>query len=438
MRNAVLIIAAFAALGTAGGAISAHPSDNHDILHTAAADPSLTKFVAVAKAAGLEEALGKPGPFTVFVPVDSAFGRLPSGTVAKLLSPEGKADLRGILLDHVVAGRLKSTDLLFKDSVRSAAGRDLEITRENGRVVIGGAVIRKVDIEAENGVIHLIESVIVPPAKPDPVVGVISRAIDTGAPLFNRGNHAACAAAYMIAAEALLMTEPEELTERRSRILSNALAKARRMDDAGDRAWELRRAFDRILMPEKTTMKTAKTETPKPRRPNFKPIVESSMPEGFPQPGPVGRVIVKEYPRYRMARSDGSSSFWTLFNHIKRNKISMTAPVEMTMEATETGMRQIDMAFLYGKRTLGKTGQDGRVKVKDVKPATVLSYGMTGPVTKEKVAAARKAIETRLGTKWVADGDWRMMGYNSPMIPAKMRFYEIQLPVVPAPSPSAD
>jgi SOUL heme-binding protein len=160
---------------------------------------------------------------------------------------------------------------------------------------------------------------------------------------------------------------------------------------------------------------------------------EAPMPEGFPAPGPVGEVVVKEYPSYRMARSSGSAAFGRLFMHIKRNDIPMTAPVEMTMDLTEDGrLRQRDMAFLYESPTKGRTGSTGRVTILDQGRSNVLSIGLRGPLTPEKLASARQSVETRLANTpgWRTAGDFRLMGYNSPFVPASQRFYELQLPVV--------
>ena len=166
----------------------------------------------------------------------------------------------------------------------------------------------------------------------------------------------------------------------------------------------------------------------------FKPLIEADLPAGFPAPGPVGEVVLKRYPNYRAARAPGGNSFWTLFNHIKKNKIAMTAPVEMTIAEEGDDLKRQSMAFLYATPELGKAGRDGRVDVVDLPPRSVLSYGIRGPLTDEKKRQAKKAIEERLGREsktWKRDGEWRLLGYNSPMVPATRRFWELQLPVAP-------
>ncbi|MHC4861768.1 MAG: heme-binding protein, partial [Planctomycetota bacterium] len=124
----------------------------------------------------------------------------------------------------------------------------------------------------------------------------------------------------------------------------------------------------------------------------------------------------------------------------KRNKIAMTAPVEMTMEQGEDGsLAQKRMAFLYGEPEMGRKGRDGRVEVMDLEPMKVLSVGIRGPMSDDKVRDAREAILARLsagareGDALRRAGDWRLMGYNSPMVPSEKRFWELQLPVETTP-----
>lgn len=169
----------------------------------------------------------------------------------------------------------------------------------------------------------------------------------------------------------------------------------------------------------------------------FTPIKEAEMPEGFPNYTPVGEVELKEYPAYRKATADsGSAAFWTLFFHIKKNDIAMTAPVEMTYSKTDAGRaREESMAFLYGDSGLGEPGPDGRVAVVDVQPMTVLSIGVRGPRTAKAVTEARERLDAWLEAnrdRYVADGPLRVMGYNSPFVPREKNFFEVQIPVRPA------
>jgi hypothetical protein len=160
----------------------------------------------------------------------------------------------------------------------------------------------------------------------------------------------------------------------------------------------------------------------------FTPRVEAALPTGFPGPGPVGRVVEKTYPAYRAARAaGGEGAFWTLFQHIQRNEVKMTAPVEMTLDAR---MRSTDMAFLYERPGQGAPGAQGRVEVLDLPAVTVVSVGLRGDRTEARMGLARRVLEERLAKDGrVAAGPYRTLGYNSPMVPSAQRFWELQVPV---------
>ena len=113
----------------------------------------------------------------------------------------------------------------------------------------------------------------------------------------------------------------------------------------------------------------------------FPIIQEAKMPEGFPDPTPVGQIEVKEYPAYRRATAAGMAEFWRLFRHINQNSVSMTAPVEMEYGNARDASSKQSMSFLYERPDQGSTGRQGSVEVMDVPPATVLSIGCRGPQT---------------------------------------------------------
>ncbi|MGB8813983.1 MAG: fasciclin domain-containing protein [Paracoccaceae bacterium] len=136
-------------------------SHSKDIVDTAVAAGNFTTLAAALTAAGLVETLKGEGPFTVFAPTDAAFAALPAGTVEDLLKPENKDKLVAILTYHVVAGKVMSTDLTEGMMAKTVQGGEATITLEGGAKV-DGAVISAVDIEASNGVIHVIDSVIMP------------------------------------------------------------------------------------------------------------------------------------------------------------------------------------------------------------------------------------------------------------------------------------
>ncbi|MCU0853887.1 MAG: fasciclin domain-containing protein [Rhodobacteraceae bacterium] len=148
---------------TAATAISA-PAFVHaaDIVDTAVGAGSFTTLVAAVQAAGLVETLKGEGPFTVFAPTDEAFAALPAGTVENLLLPENKDQLVAILTYHVVPGKVMSTDLSNGMEAATVQGANVTIMTEGG-VKVNGANVVTADVEASNGVIHVIDAVILPP-----------------------------------------------------------------------------------------------------------------------------------------------------------------------------------------------------------------------------------------------------------------------------------
>ena len=132
-----------------------------DIVDTAVSAGSFKTLVAAVKAAGLVETLKGKGPFTVFAPTDDAFAKLPAGTVDTLLKPENKEKLAAILTYHVVAGEVKAADVAKLKSAKTVQGQSLAIDLSNG-VKVNGANVLKTDIECANGVIHVIDAVLLP------------------------------------------------------------------------------------------------------------------------------------------------------------------------------------------------------------------------------------------------------------------------------------
>jgi uncharacterized surface protein with fasciclin (FAS1) repeats len=135
-----------------------------DIVDTAVKAGSFKTLVAAVKAAGLVDTLKGPGPFTVFAPTDAAFKKLPSGTVEGLLKPANKAKLAAILTYHVVPGKVKAADLTGKRlSVATVQGQKVKIDGRHG-VKVNNARVVKADIGTSNGVIHVIDNVLLPPS----------------------------------------------------------------------------------------------------------------------------------------------------------------------------------------------------------------------------------------------------------------------------------
>ena len=134
-----------------------------DIVTLALENESLTTLVAALKAGGLVETLQGAGPFTVFAPTNEAFAALPEGTVEELLKPENKDKLVAILTYHVVPGKVISTDLSEGMKASTVNGQDITITTTDGAKVNGANVVAA-DVDASNGVIHVVDAVLLPPA----------------------------------------------------------------------------------------------------------------------------------------------------------------------------------------------------------------------------------------------------------------------------------
>ena len=138
----------------------AHAEASKDIVDTAVAAGDFNTLAAALKAAGLVDTLKGPGPFTVFAPTDEAFAKLPPGQLDALL--KDKAKLTEILTYHVVAGRVSAKQVAKMKSAKTVEGQSLTVTRAHGAVKVDGARVVKADIAASNGVIHVIDSVVVP------------------------------------------------------------------------------------------------------------------------------------------------------------------------------------------------------------------------------------------------------------------------------------
>jgi uncharacterized surface protein with fasciclin (FAS1) repeats len=133
-----------------------------DIVDTAVAAGSFKTLAAALKAADLIDTLKGKGPFTVFAPTDEAFAKLPKETLESLLKPENKQKLAGILTYHVVAGKVMAKDVVKLTEAKTVQGSSVKIVVKDGKVMVDGANVTKADIEASNGVIHVIDAVIMP------------------------------------------------------------------------------------------------------------------------------------------------------------------------------------------------------------------------------------------------------------------------------------
>lgn len=177
-------------------------------------------------------------------------------------------------------------------------------------------------------------------------------------------------------------------------------------------------------------------------KPAPKYISEAPLPKGWPQPGPFNQVSSKTYPAYRAAVTQSNSSsfaFWRLFNHIKRQNIPMTSPVEMNMGTKGDGkvdgeakegeqkLRMSSMSFLYQDQNVGKKGDDGaKVTVKDFPSVKTLSYTWQGTDSKANIEIARKAIMAELKKRQLKHSTIRKLGYNGPGVPRDKKTWELQ------------
>ena len=169
MRIARLAVSAFAVASLCFSAGPAQAQSDKDIVDTAVEAGTFNTLAAALTAADLIEVLKGEGPFTVFAPTDEAFAKLPEGTVESLLLPENKDQLIAILLYHVVAGSVTSDVVVTLDSAATVNGASIAITTSDMGVMVDAANVTAVDILASNGVIQVIDSVILPPAGPTAV-----------------------------------------------------------------------------------------------------------------------------------------------------------------------------------------------------------------------------------------------------------------------------
>ena len=140
-------------------------AQNKDIVDTAVAAGSFKTLAKALEAAGLVQTLKGSGPFTVFAPTDEAFAKLPAGTLENLLKPEQQAELRRILTYHVVSGKVMAADVVKMTSAKAVSGDTITVMTRDGRVHVDKASVVKTDIAASNGVIHVIDAVILPSRK---------------------------------------------------------------------------------------------------------------------------------------------------------------------------------------------------------------------------------------------------------------------------------
>jgi uncharacterized surface protein with fasciclin (FAS1) repeats len=220
-----------------------------DIVDTAVEAGSFKTLVTAVKAAGLVDTLKGKGPFTVFAPTDEAFAKLPKGTVASLLKPENKQKLVDILTYHVVSGKVKAKKAAKLDSAKTVNGAEITIKPSGKTLMINEAKVVKADIKTSNGIIHVIDAVLLP--TPKKVSGktnhILKQAIHKGVPMFNSGHHAQTAALYMKAGNEVLGQCSSSVCSSAANTIKTAMHKAKAEHCPTSQAWIMRHAFDQVL-----------------------------------------------------------------------------------------------------------------------------------------------------------------------------------------------
>jgi uncharacterized surface protein with fasciclin (FAS1) repeats len=224
------------------------PEPANDLVSVATRDGRFKTLLAAVKAADLEPLISGDGPLTIFAPTDEAFAALPDGTVDSLLKEENKTKLQAILALHAVRGAVSAGDALNAGSAKSLGEETLSFGIEDGVFKVNGATIKTTDVMCDNGVIHVIDRVLLPaktgktsslsPAKQ------IEEAIDRGVPAFNNGNPGECAKIYRTCMMAIAQDDATDA--RVTKALEQLVARADQVGDDTERAWVLRSGLDRL------------------------------------------------------------------------------------------------------------------------------------------------------------------------------------------------
>ena len=240
--------------------------ETRSIAEVAVASAQLQTLVAAVKATGLVAQLGPDrGPWTVFAPVDSAFARLPKAALEDLLQPQNRGALSRVLGLHVVPGRIAARELLQKQKLTTLTGTPIEARLVDGRLTVGGAGLIATDVQAQNGVVHLIDAVITDPAADGAgstahatpfsraaevditadLRAIYELAVARGVPMFNRGEAEGCASVYEVAVQSVLRLARGRVAPKLLAELQSDAENAAAITDARARAWAYRRAMDR-------------------------------------------------------------------------------------------------------------------------------------------------------------------------------------------------
>ena len=231
-------------------------SPQPNIVELAVSSDDLNTLVTAVTAADLAGTLSGQGPFTVFAPADSAFAQVDPQVLQSVLTEPGTPTLKRILTHHVVSGNLMASDLIGRDSVTTLAGTELPVSYVQGRVLIGDAAVNAADLRASNGVVHVIDRVLMPPPAQNPLYELLLVTIERGVPLYNDGNTGACATVYVTALEAIYLSGGFGLSETDRSQLKTEIASASASETDSDKAWAYRRIIDRLAISADTSSMT--------------------------------------------------------------------------------------------------------------------------------------------------------------------------------------
>ena len=231
------------------GSVAAY---GQDIVEIASKSGKFGVLLKAAQKAQLVEALKSEGPLTIFAPTDEAFAKLPKKTLNQLLQPENIGMLQTVLKYHVISGSYKSSNLPILP-LATLAEQDVKFSVSNETVFINESKITQVDIEAANGIIHVIDSVLIPElnSTTPTVKSLISKSISMGVPQFNHGNHEACANIYEMTLLGLSMLSENQLDSESKKLVSKSINALSKLDSPTDKSWEARKCLDQVMAASK-------------------------------------------------------------------------------------------------------------------------------------------------------------------------------------------
>ena len=224
-----------------------------DIVDTAVDAGSFKTLVTAVQKAGLVDTLKGEGPFTVFAPTDEAFANFWPETLKNLLKPENKDKLQMLLTYHVVSGKVKAKKAKKLESAEPVSGGSLKLSVRDKDLFINNAKVVKADIKTSNGIIHVIDSVLIPNVMKDAhkktsnTNHILKQAIHKGVPMFNSGHHAQTATLYMKAGNEVLGQCSSSVCPSAANTIKTAMHRAKAEHCPTSQAWIMRHAFDQVL-----------------------------------------------------------------------------------------------------------------------------------------------------------------------------------------------